>query len=177
MQPLKTVGVILITALVAGGITFILTKNESTVSVEPQDIATSSSPSLTGTSKEYAVMGRELWSALQCAAWASKAEEEGQEERLFTYGYEQGKRFLKALEAGKIEQEDISNEVPIGVTWLLQGPTHEFILGRLYESSYDDALKEVFKTDEEFNSDELQKIIAADKFRGGNCELIGKNRE
>jgi len=77
-------------------------------------------------------MGREILSAFNCSAWASKTNDSKETERLFLFGYKQGQKFLGALKAEKIKQEDISQEVPIGVTMLLQGPSEEFILGRIF---------------------------------------------
>lgn len=125
-------------------------------------------------SKEYAVMGREAWSAFRCSSWASINNDAKEQERLFLFGYEKGQKFLSAIKAEKIKQEDISLEVPIGVTMLIQGPTEEFILGRIFETAQEEALDEVLKTGDEFNSDEMQRIISGNKFRDGNCQLIRK---
>ncbi|MDD4108606.1 MAG: hypothetical protein PHH93_07800 [Prolixibacteraceae bacterium] len=38
----------------------------------------------------------------------------------------------------------------------------------------EEALNKVFKTGDDFNNDEMQKIIANNKYRDGNCELLGK---
>ena len=90
------------------------------------------------------------------------------------YGYSQGQEFLKAVEANKISSEDFGQEVPIGVSLSLQGPTHEFILGQLFAFAQDSALDEVFTTNGEYNSTDMQKIIAQNKFTDSNCELIGE---
>jgi len=119
-------------------------------------------------------MGRQVFSAFQCSSWALINDDQDEAERLFVYGYEQGQKFLGALSAQKIKQEDISSQVPIGVTMLLQGPNEEFILGRIHSSAEEEALDEVFKTGDDFNDDKLQKIIANNKYRNGNCELLGK---
>lgn len=114
-------------------------------------------------------MGRQIYSAFQCSSWASKNDNLKEAERLFIFGYEQGKKFINALTAQKIKEEDIFSEVPIGVTMLLQGPSTEFILGRIHSHAEEDALKEVYKTGNNFNSNEIQKSIASNKFLDGNC--------
>ncbi|KKP32977.1 MAG: hypothetical protein A2561_02060 [Candidatus Staskawiczbacteria bacterium RIFOXYD1_FULL_32_13] len=129
---------------------------------------------LTLSSKEYAIMGSQMWGAFSCSVWASHINDTNEAERLFLFGYSKGQTFLKALKADKIEQKDISSEVPIGVTLSLQGPTEEFILGRIHSLSEEEALDEVFKNGNDFNSEEMQKIIAGNKFRDGNCQLVGK---
>lgn len=173
-QNLKIIFSIVITALVVGSIVYFFTNKKI---IEPNlETATEQSKSdiFSQTSKEYAVMGRQAWSAFECSAWASKIGEDKEAERLFNFGYDQGKKFLGALKVGKINQEDISSEVPIGVTMLLQGPTEEFILGRIYETCQEEALKDVFNSGDQYNTEELQKSIAENKFMDANCQLIGK---
>jgi len=143
-------------------------KNEKGVYVEDKTI------SLTQTSKEYAVMGGSIWSAFECSSLASFIDDLEEQDRLFSWGYEQGKIFIEALNRDQIKQEDISKEVPIGVILLLQGPSSDFILGRIYEVAQDNALEDVFMTGENYNSDEIQKIAATNKFGEANCNIIGK---
>ncbi|MNV88105.1 hypothetical protein D3C71_1822820 [compost metagenome] len=59
---------------------------------------------------------------------------------------------------------------------LLEGPSPDFMLGRIYESAQNSALKDVYKTGDQFNSDEEQIAIAANEFRKLNCQLIGNVR-
>lgn len=133
-------------------------------------------PATAQDSKTYAQMAKATWSAFECSSLASKAGKPKEQERLFLYGYEQGKIFISAVQAKKVEQKDLSSEAPLIMLLLLQGPTPDFMLGRVYESAQDSALKEVFNTGEHFNSDEVQGTIAANKFRKFNCQLIGNGR-
>jgi hypothetical protein len=126
-------------------------------------------------SKEYASMALETWTSFECAVLAEKGKNSEEQERLFWFGYNQGKKFLSALKAGKVKREDIA-EVPVGVLLLLQGPTADFILGRVYEHASDAALETVYKTGDKINSDEVQQIIADREFMKRNCKLIGKSR-
>ena len=126
-------------------------------------------------SKEYALMGLELWSAFECVALASKAENTDEQKRLFRYGYKIGNKFIDALRANKIKEKDLSSTVPIGVTLRLQGPTNDFMLGQIYEGAVENALEDIFKTDGEFSSSESQKIKAKTKFRKANCKLLGNS--
>lgn len=165
---------ILITAIVVGGAVYYFT-NFKTPSETPHRKQENSS--YNQTSKEYAVMGRELWSAFSCSTWASHFENQKEAERLFLFGYKQGEKFLGAVQAGKITDEDFSQEVPIGVSWSLAGPNNDFVLGVLYTNAQDDALEEVFYINYDktkLNSDDLQKSIAESKYRDGNCQLIGR---
>src|SRR5688500_17536244 len=63
-------------------------------------------------SKEYALMGRDAWTAFACASLAGQAKDVKEFERLFTFGYGQGQKFLDAIEKQQIEQEDFASEVP-----------------------------------------------------------------
>ena len=123
-------------------------------------------------SKAYAQMGTATFSAFECSSLAAEAGNKKEQKRLFLYGYEKGKQFILAVEAKKVKQSDLNSETPIAVLMLLEGPTPDFMLGRIYASAQDDVLKDVFKTGSHFNSPSEWKTIAANKFRKLNCELI-----
>jgi len=125
-------------------------------------------------SKELAMLGKKLWVAFECSALASKSGNPKEQDRLFLYGYETGKKFIESIKKNKIKKEDISSTAPIGVMMLLQGPSTDFMLGRIFGGALENALKDVFITNEKYNSEEIQKIIAENKFQKQNCELIGK---
>ena len=133
-------------------------------------------PASAQNSKEYAQMAKASWCAFECSSLASKAGNAGEQERLFVYGYEQGKKFISAVQSKKINQKDLSSEAPLVMLLLLQGPSPDFMLGRIYESAQDSALKDVFSTGEHFNSNEEQKAIAKNKLWNLNCQLIGNAR-
>ncbi|MGY1410873.1 hypothetical protein ACW5EG_15030 [Luteimonas sp. A611] len=99
-----------------------------------------------------------------------------EQERLFNFGYAQGREFISALEAGKIKREDLSSHAPVGALLLLEGPSADFILGRIYAAAEENALKDVYRTDEVFNSEATQELIAFNKFTRSNRQLIGNGR-
>jgi len=105
-------------------------------------------------------MGRATWVAFECASLASLLRDAKEHERLFMFGYKQGQFFLGALQGGKITEKDARAQVPIGLALLIQGPTSEFILGRIFEAAQDSALKKVMRTGAEVNSTEVQQILA-----------------
>ena len=143
--------------------------------VAPQDEQTTVPTSTQDhSSKEYATMGSEVWSAFECSAWASVLDDSDEANRLFLFGYEQGQTFLAAFVAGKITEEHIDQEIPIAILWNLQGPSEEFVLGKIYSYSQDSALEDVFTTGGDYNSEEMQQIIAGNHYRKGNCQFIGK---
>ena len=131
-------------------------------------------PSFAASSSEYADMGMAAWSAFECSALAGISKNTKEQELLFKYGYAQGLKFIEAIQAEKVEREDLSKGVPTMMLLLLQGPTPDFMLGRVFEGAVGSALEDVFKTDDRFNSDKIQEIIAKDKFWKQNCQLIGK---
>lgn len=127
------------------------------------------------TSKEYAVMAQKTWAAFECSALAGEMHDAKEQKRLFQYGYQQGKRFIAAFRAHKVDQSDLSTLVPIGFLWVNQGPNADFILGRVYDSAQDDALKGVVVRESgKFNSEDEKKVIASSRFLKGNCRLIGQ---
>lgn len=165
---------IFLTAILVGGATYYFTNSKilSETTSTRKDVS-----SYDQSSEEYAVMGGEVWSAFSCSTWASHFGDEKEAERLFLFGYDQGKKFLGALRAGKITDEDFRQKVPIGISLSLSGPSDDFILGVISTNNQEDALEKVFYTNYDktrLNSQDLQKSIAENKYRDGNCRLIGK---
>ena len=126
-------------------------------------------------SSEYAAMGKAVSSAFECSALAGASNNLKEQERLFKYGYDQGLKFINAIQSGKVKKEDMVKSVPLLVVFRLEGPTPDFILGRIFESASSSALEDVYKSGELYITDEkMQETIAKDKFWKQNCPLIGK---
>jgi hypothetical protein len=134
----------------------------------------SGGPAFAASSSEYAAMGKAAWSAFECSALAEKSKKTKEQERLFKHGYVQGLKFIEAIQSENVKREDLSRGVPLMMLLLLQGPTPDFMLGRVFEGTLDSALEDVYKTGDHFNSDEEQETIADNKFWKQNCQLIGK---
>jgi len=107
---------------------------------------------------------------------ASVATDQLEQERLFSFGYTQGRKFLDALRENKISQADRSSIVPSGFLMVAEGPTADFILGRVFEAAQENALKNVFVTDGKLNSNELRESIAKNRHQTQNCALIGRSK-
>lgn len=121
-------------------------------------------------SKEYAKKGRLVWSAFECSIYASKIDKMKEAENLFNLGYKNGLDFIDALKLNKIEEKDLSEEVPVVIKFLLSGPNADFILGRIYEVSVDNVYKNV-----DLNTvAEIQRNKFIKKYTDSNCSLIGK---
>jgi hypothetical protein len=87
--------------------------------------------------------------------------------------------FLEALKNGQITREEVNSEVPWQVTLLIEGPSIDFILGRIFEAAMRDAYDEVVKRDNNgmplqtsVNDDGLRRMIASTKYSSNNCTLI-----
>lgn len=126
-------------------------------------------------SADFAKMGRAAWAAFECSSLASILGRPKDQERLFLFGYEQGKGFLHAMQGGRIAAKDFNSIPPSGLLMVAQGPTPDFILGRVFESAQENALKDVITMDSVLHKD-LQRSIASRKFTAGNCEIIGNGR-
>lgn len=138
--------------------------------------AFSASFSFAQTSKVYAGMARATWAAFECTALASHTRNGAEQERLFKYGYRTGLSFIAALQAGKIDRKDLSTEAPWLMMLLLQGPTPDFMLGRVYEAAQDAALKNVLHTGGSLNSEDTQRVLAHSEYNSRNCQLIARGQ-
>lgn len=127
-------------------------------------------------SKDYARMARSVWSAFECAALASDLGKSKEQERLFQFGYRQGKTFIGAVRSGKVKQKDLQAISPIGVLWRLQGPNADFMLGRIYAAAADNALKDLYGTGGHLSSYETRELLLNNRFSDKNCQLIGSGR-
>ncbi len=76
--------------------------------------------------------------------------------------------------AKDVIQDDLSSNIPTGVKLLLQGPSEDFILGRIFEGAIGNALDKIFTTDGEYNPKRIREQLAKTEFRHRNCALIGK---
>lgn len=126
-------------------------------------------------SDDYARMSRTAWAAFECSSLASILEKPKEQERLFLVGYDRGKEFIGALRAKKIKPEDLHSIAPSGFLMLAQGPTPDFILGRVFESAQENVLKDVITGASVLDKD-LQQSIASRKFTAANCEVLGNGR-
>lgn len=129
---------------------------------------------------DKARLGRTLWSAFQCASYAELSGDKEEQERLFIVGVRAGRDFLRALEAKEIPAEVARSEVPIGVTMLLQGPSYDFVIGRIFENATDDAYDSIVKENNGIpldpsrwvRDDEIRKLKAQNEYLRGNCALV-----
>ena len=117
-----------------------------------------------------------------CATWAGMANDtEGRAEHHFLRGLESGRRFVEAARSGAISEDDWDSTVPVYVALSMQGPTSEFVLGRLFEVISGNAFDEVTKRDaygrplppEDYINDRaVQAVVASRLMRQANCSVL-----
>lgn len=126
-------------------------------------------------------LGRLTWSAFTCATYAEMSGDNEEQQRLFTIGYEAGKRFLAAIRDQSVPEVELQ-KTPWIVLMLAGGPSVEFALGRIYENAMQDAFDGVTKEDtagmpitdpsQWITDDSAKSIIALNEYYKSNCELI-----
>ena len=121
-------------------------------------------------------MARSTWAAFECSSLASRMRDTKEQERLFFYGYKTGLTFIDALKAEKIQQADLSSEAPWLMLILIEGPTPDFILGRIYGFAEHSALQNVLKSGDELNPDDIRSTLAQSEYTKRNCRLIGSGK-
>jgi hypothetical protein len=137
------------------------------------------SPVPSKAAEEKARLGRVVWSAFQCAAFAEMSGKKREHERLFEVAVKTGREFLEALKSGQISREAVNSEVPIGITIYLAGPSTDFILGRIFEAATGEAFDEIVKQDDDqtplqtwIQDEDLRTMKAITKYIRNNCVLI-----
>lgn len=126
--------------------------------------------------QDYARKGALSWAAFECSSAARYTENmQAEEERLFKVGYRLGIEFLSAIKAGKVSNEDVYKGVPWQVLGRLQGPNHEFILGRIAEAAIENGTTRITKIDEKSISADLRKRRAEFLYVEWHCELLGRS--
>lgn len=131
---------------------------------------------------ESAKSAKKAWSSFACSIYASYANKKEDSEALFKVGYREIHKFLKAVEAKEISEDEYKSNVPVGISFVLRGPTKDFIAGRIYETVSTDASDEIVKEDasglpindpNKWNMDKAhQFLIANNKYSKSNCDFL-----
>jgi hypothetical protein len=116
--------------------------------------------------------------AFQCFQFAtySKNQSEESRERLFRYGLARAREFLNHLKKHPNKEEDFYKVSP----WIfgaLNGPTVDFIVGRWFSYSVDDAYEKIEKSiekDEYKRDEEFQALAARKLFFDASCDALGR---
>lgn len=138
-------------------------------------------PQVAFAAEEDAKSAMVMWAAFECGTYAEMSGNRERQAALFERGIAAGRRFLSAVEAGTITEEEHRKHVPYIVPLLSAGPSVDFVLGRIFESAmnaaYDDVVKEdmaglPLPMEEWANDDELKTSRAQLLYQRGNCELF-----
>ena len=125
------------------------------------------------TSLEYAKMGRQLYSVIQCSFYAEEFKDKTEAERLTKLGIKIGREFLTAADSGKINKKDWSSNVPIYFKLIRGGPSLDFLLGRWWEWVTGGEFNKLHKNCKEcLQNDKLSKMKMSNLYRNKNCDLI-----
>jgi len=120
---------------------------------------------------EKALLGRIMWSAFQCSAFAELAENKNEQERLYLVGLNAGRTFLEAMKAGQISEQAVNAEVPINVLQRLAGPSIESVIGKIHAAATGYAYDEIVKRKTGIWGP-TQKQEARSAYTNKNCVLI-----
>ncbi|MES1201273.1 MAG: hypothetical protein ABUS57_07460 [Pseudomonadota bacterium] len=112
------------------------------------------------------------WSAFECATFASFAGDEAEQHRLFQLGYDAGHRYVEALQAGRISNDEIQNDVPIGFSLSMNGPSTDFALGQVFAVASDDAVDKVTQQTNGSADHALRRTAGSILFHDANCSLL-----
>ena len=129
---------------------------------------------------EKAKLGRVSWSSFQCATWADMSGNKKEHAPLFVVGLKAGREFINAVRSGQVTAKLAKQEAPIEVTTLLEGPSTDFLLGRIFQSAgldaYDKIVKEengiLLEPSKWINDKELIKTKAQTRYLNGNCAAL-----
>jgi hypothetical protein len=123
---------------------------------------------------------RLTWSAFECSTYASLAGKDIESQRLFELGVQTGRSFLEAVQNGTLPASEREG-APVGVLFVLQfqGPSNDFVLGRIFDAVQDYAFDRVTKRDgleidpaKWVTDEKLKAMIAGTKYTHGNCESV-----
>ncbi len=96
---------------------------------------------LAQTAVEKARLSRTMWSAFECSVYADLSGNEMEQARLFDLGVKSGREFIEAVNTRQIPPDMLRVEVNAATLDLLQGPSTDFMVGRVYESAATAALQ------------------------------------
>jgi hypothetical protein len=120
---------------------------------------------------EKALLGHIMWSAFECSALAELAENKSEQERLYLVGLNAGRTFLEAMKAGQISQQALNEAVPINVLQRLEGPSNEFVIGKIHAAATGHTRDEIVKRKRSMWG-ATQKQEARSDYGYRNCFLI-----
>lgn len=126
-----------------------------------------------------AIKSQTLVAHWSCMVYSNYTEDKESAELHFEAGLSDGKLFVADARNGTLTQHELLSSAPYLVVSLLQGPSDDFVLGRLFEGIRDYAYEKVARKAEtghdslHFETDpELLRIKSQNIYRSSNCQLL-----
>lgn len=93
-------------------------------------------PGTGAASVESAKAARVMFTAFECSAYASMMGEDARRRQLVDVGVAAGRKFLAALAAGEISEDDMRQHAPFMMETDLDQPSPDFMIGRIFQGTY-----------------------------------------
>jgi len=84
--------------------------------------------------------GRRAWDAFQCAGFAAAMHDKDAFDGVFARGFSTAHLFLDALQKERIKRAHFDKEIPSPMRASLEGPSADFIVGRVYQTALESAV-------------------------------------
>ena len=131
-------------------------------------------------SVRLAQSGRAAWDAFQCAGFAAAMHDKEAFDGVFAHGFSSAHRFLDALQKDRIKRVHFKREIPSPMRASLEGPSPDFVVGRVYQTALESAVYAVetgaatLNRDRKFEPDSdayraLRNDVASSLFESSGC--------
>lgn len=87
--------------------------------------------------------GRRAWDAFQCAGFAATMHDKEAFDGVFARGFSTAHVFLDALQKERIKRAHFEKEIPSPMRASLEGPSADFVVGRVYQTALESAVHAV----------------------------------
>ena len=124
--------------------------------------------------------GRRAWDAFQCAGFAAAMHDKEAFDGVFARGFSTAHLFLDALQKERIKRAHFEREIPSPMRASLEGPSPDFIVGRVYQTALESAVYAVETGAAALNKDRkvepgsdaykaLRNDVASSLFESSGC--------
>jgi hypothetical protein len=131
-------------------------------------VAAGTAASAEPTYEQWSAMGGKMYAAWRCAGLALAARmSDAEVARLFNKGLALGRPLVNAIFEGRVKPRNDLWIVPLGLLGCGQGPTAEFVLGRMYQCSIDGATRLMDMTETDLDK---RAVWALRSYRDNKCD-------
>jgi hypothetical protein len=123
-------------------------------------------------------LGSKIVASFECYIYAGMSQKKEEAKRLFELGLEAARSFVDALRHREFSDALIHKYVPLDVITRVQGPSTDFIVGRIFEGTSNRAFDKVTKGGGVGSQQKLvedpseRKMVAEAEFGRANCALV-----